>query len=134
MTINYRIKEIRDKLCEGLTKNLASRLKVSSQAVSNYMREGYNVGREVIEKILTVFPDINAAWLLTGEGEMLRVVQKIGDISNSTVVGANVNGNGNKITYDEFAGMIELQKGYQELLRKKDEQIDRLLSLIDKKK
>ena len=42
-----------------------------------------------------------------------------------------VAGNGNTITNNDVAGLIELQKGYQQMLKEKDKQIDRLLSIIE---
>lgn len=75
------------------------------------------------------FPELNPMWLLTGEGEMLQkanINQLLGD-SNTTVAG-----NGNKVTTNDIAGMIELQKGYQAMLKEKDTQINRLISVIEK--
>lgn len=75
------------------------------------------------------FPELNPMWLLTGEGEMLQkanINQVLGD-SNTTVAG-----NGNKVTTNDIAGMIELQKGYQAMLKEKDTQINRLISVIEK--
>lgn len=72
---------------------------------------------------------------MTGEGEMLRSEQNVSDVSGSTVVGANVNGNGNNISNNDasnIAGMIELQKGYQDMMKKSQEQIDRLLAVIER--
>jgi SOS-response transcriptional repressor LexA len=71
MSINSRIKIVRKQLCNDSTKEFADKLKVSSQAISNYTREGYNVGREVIENILNAFPDLDANWLLLGNDGML---------------------------------------------------------------
>lgn len=79
MNINERIKEIRRIIFNNSTKDFAIALNVSSQAISNYIRNGYNVGREVIENILRVCPSVNSNWLLTGEGEMLKTDS---DISN----------------------------------------------------
>jgi SOS-response transcriptional repressor LexA len=103
MTLNSRIKKIRETECNGSTKDFAKILGVSSQAVSNYLREGYNVGREVIENILRKFPNINPSWLLIGDGEMLKPnnntsnqtiignnnQQVRGTVSNSTIIGDN---------------------------------------------
>lgn len=72
MNVNNRIKLVREKFYNGSAKNFAKDLSVSSQAVSNYVRDGYNVGREVLENILNIIPNLNANWLLTGEGEMLK--------------------------------------------------------------
>lgn len=77
----------------------------------------------------------NNEWLINGDGDMLKPVQNVSDISSSTVVGANVSGNGNNISHNDItnmAGMIELQKGYQDMMRKSQEQIDRLLAIIEK--
>jgi len=76
MTINSRIKKIRKELCNDSTKELSEILGVSSQAVSNYIRDGYSVGEGVLYKIATKFPQINANWLLTGEGDMLKSENK----------------------------------------------------------
>ena len=75
------------------------------------------------------FPELNPMWLITGDGEMLQranVNQVSGD-SNTTVAG-----NGNKVTTNDIAGMIELQKGYQAMLKEKDAQINKLISVIEK--
>ena len=75
------------------------------------------------------FPELNPMWLITGDGEMLQRAntnQVLGD-SNTTVAG-----NGNKVTTNDIAGMIELQKGYQAMLKEKDAQINKLISVIEK--
>ena len=48
--------------------------------------------------------------------------------NNNTAVA----GNGNSVTTNDIAGMIELQKGYQEMIKEKDSQIARLISVIEK--
>jgi transcriptional regulator with XRE-family HTH domain len=106
----------------------------SNVTIGRIINEKRTPNPSTLQKIINRFPQVNYDWLLTGEGEMLKNNQQIGDISHSTVVGANVNGNGNKITHNDFADMIELQKGYQDLLKRKDEQIDRLIGLIEKSK
>jgi len=87
---------------------------------------------KTIEKILVAYPELNKDWLIDGKGEMIKNSQQIGSATNSTVVGANVFGNGHSITHNDFTEMIELQKGYQELLRKKDEHITELLLIVNK--
>jgi len=94
---------------------------------------GESIKEKTIKKITDVYPELNVNWLKTGEGEMLKSDQKIGSVSNSTVVGSNVSGNGIQITHNDLSGMIELQKGYQNMMKKSQEQIDRLLSIIEKK-
>ena len=56
--------------------------------------------------------------------------QSIGDIIGSTAVGNNVHGSGNNITNN--SELAALQQQYLEMLKKRDEQIDRLLGIMEK--
>jgi hypothetical protein len=115
---------------KGLTEKLKSEKSVISRALKGdekYLTDNF------IDKLNAVFDnEFDLEWLLTGKGEMLKNNQQIGDIAQSTVVGANVNGNGINITNNNFSEMIELQKGYQELLKKRDEHISELLLIVNK--
>lgn len=75
------------------------------------------------------FPELNPMWLLTGDGEMLQGnnMNKVSGSHNTAVAG-----NGNSVTTNDIAGLIELQKGYQEMIKEKDSQIARLISVIEK--
>lgn len=79
MTINKRIEEIKiyyfgDK--HGSHKQFIEKVGVASNTASNWMKDGYSVGKGVIDQILVAFPDVSYAWLLTGEGEMLKSDKK----------------------------------------------------------
>lgn len=118
-------------------KHLSKRKFQESIGVSNsYIQNISNgIGAEVLQRIKASYPELNTDWLMTGEGDMLKPIQNVSEISNSTIVGANVNGNGNNISNNDannISGMIELQKGYQDMMRKSQEQIDRLLIVIEK--
>lgn len=118
-------------------KQLSKRKFQESIGVSNsYIQNISNgIGAEVLQRIKASYPELNTDWLMTGEGDMLKPIQNVSEISNSTIVGANVNGNGNNISNNDannISGMIELQKGYQDMMRKSQEQIDRLLIVIEK--
>lgn len=88
------------------------------------------IRKATVNLIGTAYPELNTDWLISGNGSMLKT-QSIGEINSSTVVGANVNGSGNTITNNDVAVLIELQKGYQDMIREKDKQIDRLLTIIE---
>lgn len=103
------------------------------------------------EKIAAAFPDLNVAWLLTGDGEMLKdSVTNIAQGDNAT----NIAGNGNNIrtnsstidkALDEIAEQRKLVAKAQaqvsvaqnqvtvamEQVSKSQQQIDRLLSILE---
>jgi transcriptional regulator with XRE-family HTH domain len=91
-----------------------------SRGLINNIKGG--ISSTTISKIAESYPELNTDWLLNGSGEMIRNNQQVG----------NVNGNGIQITHNDLAGMIDLQKGYQELLKKKDDHITELLSIVGK--
>lgn len=103
------------------------------------------------EKIAASFPDLNIAWLLTGDGEMLKdTVTNIAQGDHAT----NIAGNGNNIrtdsstldkALDEIAEQRKLVSKAQdqvsvaqsqvtaamEQVSKSQQQIDRLLSILE---
>jgi hypothetical protein len=109
--------------------------KKRSQSIYDILDPNKKVGisLNMADSICDKFPQFNKCYLLTGEGDLLKNNQQIGDISNSTVVGANVSGNGVTISHNDFqviTEMVELQKGYQGMIQKSQEQIDSLIEII----
>ena len=90
-----------------------------------------SVTSEKLQQIVRCFPDLNKAWLLTGEGEMIRQENE-----NSTTINdqhTSVAGNSNQVnatsTLDKALDEIAAQR---RLVEKAQEQIDRLISLLEK--
>ena len=54
---------------------LSSLLDVQRSNISHILNGRNKPGASFIEKFLIVFPDLNARWLLTGEGEMVESVK-----------------------------------------------------------
>lgn len=83
------------------------------------------------------YPDLNTGWLMTGEGNMIKGSVQTGDITNSTIVGGNVHGNGNKITHytAEYDACRKEVEHLKELLVEKEKQIaDKERQLADKER
>lgn len=97
--------------------------KLSNGYVSS-MRKGY--GDDKLNNVLTMFPELNRDWLIYGEGEML----------NPPVVQNNQNGdniNGHSVTVNKTEkDYLDIIKMQAEQISKSQEQIDRLLSIIEK--
>jgi hypothetical protein len=91
------------------------------------------ISEENISRFLAYFSDVDANWLISGQGEMLRNDQKIGDISNSTIVGANVCGSGHTIQHAISEESIATNsRNYQEIIKKQQEQMGKLIDVINK--
>lgn len=92
-----------------------------------------------ITEILTQYPDLNSDWLLLGRGEMLRsATQSVGNISHSTAVGVNVNGNDINISYDPL--LLPTVESLSDSVAKLTAQnaqllgeLSRLISIVEKK-
>ena len=98
------------------------------------------LGVEKLENILKAYPELSYSWLVRGEGEMLKTgVQQIsyGEMS------PNLNGKGNSVNFvtedlkifvEELSAQRRISERTLTLLEKKDEQIDRLISIIEKQR
>ena len=89
--------------------------------------------------ILSTFPELNSDWLLLGKGEMLRpATQSVGNITHSTAVGVNVNGNDINISYDPL--LLPTVESLSDSVAKLTAQnaqllgeLSRLISIVEKK-
>ena len=111
---------------KGLTqKDVARLLGTTPQYISAILCGHKSIGKKQAAKLEQLF-GLSAPWLLTGKGDMLRTpihaeegsVQVMGNASN--VNASNVNAGK---TIDSLV----------ELLKRKDEQIDRLIRLLEEK-
>jgi hypothetical protein len=82
-------------------------------------------------KILKSFPELNRDWLLYGEGEMLRSMctQNVEDSKNFTQTG-NVTVNNSDAALLKAIDEISEQR---KMVQKAQEQIDRLITLLEKR-
>lgn len=92
------------------------------------MRKGF--GSDKLNNVLTAFPELNRDWLLYGDGEMIKSnVTQTSHGDNSP----NISGNGNNVntspTIDKAMDEIAEQR---KLVAKSQEQIDRLLAIIER--
>lgn len=72
MTVNGRIKKIREHFSNGDNTLFAQMLGKTPQYTSNLCNEGKKVGEKILDEILKEFPKVSPIWLKMGEGDMLR--------------------------------------------------------------
>lgn len=126
---------------EGISYNaLAKSIHVKTQVLYD-IKNGKvkTITNKMAEKILSVYPHYNRIWLLTGKGDIISTPtneQTINGNGNAAIVG----GNKNSLSMAENSDINKaLNKAINEiteqrkLVMKSQEQIDRLLSLLEKR-
>jgi predicted transcriptional regulator len=106
---------------------------VSKEDLLNFENNVSDIPIDIFRKITELF-DINANWLLFENETMLRNHQKISNISNSTVVGANVSDNDVSIHHTmDLEEITEIIKHYNsETTKTLQEKFDSLTDTINK--
>lgn len=120
---------IKTFICE---KKISQRAFESRCGLSNgYLRQlRHSPSVDKIEMIISAFPELSKDWLMYGEGDMLNSnVRQTSSGENSP----NIAGNGNSVnscahTIDKALEEIAEQR---KLVTKSQEQIDRLLAIIE---
>lgn len=87
--------------------------------IYNVLNDKYGISSDLVNKIITKYPEINPQWLLTGEGEMIRdkkmVDKKMLDDFNAIISEESV-------PYITQQSQIEILKKENELLKKTTEE------------
>lgn len=126
---------------KGINKSEFGRMVGVSNAYISSIRK--SIQPDKTDKIAASFPDLNIAWLITGDGEMIKDnVTQISHGDNSP----NISGNGNNVNaastiekaLNEIAEQRKLVSKAQdqvsvamEQVSKSQQQIDRLLSILE---
>lgn len=141
--INDRFLQIRREMFRDNNTEFAQRIGEDDRVVSAICRKSRSAGQTTILKLLQSMPEIDANWLLTGFGSMTRSFnrenkQSVGDITHSTAVGVNVNGNDINISYDPL--LLPVVESLSDSVARMTAQnaqmlaeLSRLLNIIEKK-
>lgn len=70
-TINERLNQIKNAYFKGSQKAFAEYIGLPPGSISNYLNKDSKPGYDVLERIVNSL-DVDAMWLLTGNGEMRR--------------------------------------------------------------
>ena len=96
---------------KGLNDNrITVQTKIAVGTLGKQRRSGKGLSYDSIVKILRTYPELNPAWFLLGEGEMLLKEDKV--VTN-------------------FTSLQELATSQEALIKKQQEKIDLLISQLD---
>jgi hypothetical protein len=135
MTVKDRVREF--VKFEGITMSQFERMCGLSVGYVNAMRVSF--GKNYLNNVLKQFPKLNREWLLYGEGEMLKsgnFSQNQEKVTQNNENGDNIQGqnvtvqSNTQSNVDEFLAIIKQQANQ---ITKSQEQIDRLISIIEKR-
>lgn len=87
------------------------------------------VGRKGLNEIRRAFPDLNPEWLLTGRGEMINPISGITQSQN----GGNHNSQTVTLAPTDVSRFMDEISAQRRMTEKAQEQIDRLLTLLENK-
>lgn len=132
--MNQRFKEIAEEL-KRLKKvssdaELARILGISRGEMSNVLSGRRPVSRRIVDNLTTSFPEYSGAWLLTGEGEMMK---KTSTAENGAVsiTGEEIKENNIQVNTDEtIAKLIAEVAAQRRVTEKVLEQNSELIAII----
>lgn len=137
-----RIAKIRKFLCNDDNQLFAQKLQSTTTFTSSLCNGKTTVGEKLLQKILTIFPEVSRAWLYFGEGEMLvensgsiGIVAGGGNISNSGTIAGTMNSSSPDLdalihTLSQLSETIHTQS---DTLNQQSTQISRLIDLLASK-
>lgn len=122
--INYEIRERVLQVCRYLSvsPNKLSQDSGMSREYIRLMKDYANA--DFLRYIFRTYPQINLVWLITGEGEMIKRQSNIINSDDYITIPKEV--------WDIIKKQSDDLRAQIEILEKRDEQIDELISLIKK--
>jgi transcriptional regulator with XRE-family HTH domain len=85
MNVNERLKKIYDSKGFKSQKEFSDIIGASNALVSNYFANKNLPSFDFLMKIIIAFKDIDARWLLTGEGEYLNIIESSKNIESNKI-------------------------------------------------
>ena len=126
MNIMERVKELAEK--KGITMySLSQETGISQSTFSRLIAGKGEMSRKNLKTLADYF-QVNLDWLVTGEGE------KLPSVVQHNQAGDNINGHSVTVNKTETEKFLEVINSCHKMLREKDEQINRLLNIIENNK
>lgn len=140
MTVNERLKFLVEHLEKDNQRQFALKAGVTPTVIGSFMppkKEGDRVSKpsyEVLSKIISAYPNINAEWLLTGEGEPFKKAEGQTPANSGTINKNTASGNTVSVgTVSANPGELEHLRTRIKDLEQKIELQERIIQLLTPK-
>jgi hypothetical protein len=127
-TVKERLMTYIKYLGIGQTK-FEARCSLSNGYVNNIRK---SISPDKLQIIVRENPDLNPGWLMTGEGEMLRSTANTQNVNGSENFTQTGNVTIHSSNDDTLAKVLDELAAQRRMNEKSQEQIDRLISIIEK--
>ena len=97
-------------------RKVDTQLGLSNGVISKSRQEGRDLSDRVVEKMQNFYKDLNIDWLITGDGDMIKI-----------------NGNNNVVGQNHVNDNVALMKALEELTEHR-KQIDKLITIIEEQR
>lgn len=134
--ISQRINTLIFRFCQGNKTLFSKKIGVSQQRINRLFNIDNRTNKypkpsdDIIEAILSYYPEVDKVWLLTGDGGIINV--KESNEGKNVISGNNHRINQGGIYNEENIPIdfIEIIRKKDEQIAQKDEQINKLLALL----
>lgn len=128
-SLGARFSKIRSVFCDGKNLVFAQKIGVSAQNASGYCNGNTAIGPKIIDQTLAAFPQVSRAWLVLGEGDMIRAENNNSEVDNNSPVVNN--GMQQNETYNSSMDVINR---LVTIIENKDRQVASLISMLNAQK
>ena len=121
----------KDRLLQFIEYKKISKNKfyLSTGIGNNYLGNVKSLGSEIIERIISIFPDLNVEWLISGKGSMIKTAYK----ETPEIVNEPQAAYGACKNCEMLKRVVDNQIDYIENLKKELEECKEKLELVKKK-
>lgn len=133
--LNQTIEELKKQRRIHSASDFARIIGIDKGDLSRMVNGKRPITQHLVGLILAQFPDISEEWLLTGEGEMLKITSAVADNHSISIAGEEIKENNIRVNTDEtIASLIAEVAAQRKLTEIALKQNSDLIALLGQRK